>query len=53
MYGDVILEVNGKDLRGTYDEKEFESYISDAYEEDEVIKIKLLRITKKKLKFLR
>ena len=43
MYGDVILEINGKDLRGTYDEKEFESYISDAYEEDEVIKIKLLR----------
>ena len=52
MHGDIILEVNGKDLRGTYDEKEFESYISDAYEGDEVIKLNYLgNYQTKKLNF--
>ena len=42
MVGDIILEINDQDIRKTYDASEFGIYISDAYEEDALIKLKLL-----------
>ena len=50
LHGDVILEINNKDIRKSYDEEEFGSYISDAYEKDQAIILKLLRILPNKQK---
>ena len=43
LHGDIILEINNEDIRKSYDAEEFGSYISDAYEEDQEITLKLLR----------
>ena len=43
LHGDIILEINNEDIRKSYDAEEFGNYISDAYEEDQEITLKLLR----------
>ena len=43
LHGDIILEINNEDIRKSYDAEEFGSYISDAYEDDQEIILKLSR----------
>ena len=43
MVGDIVLEVNGKDLRETYDVEEYKTYLANSYNLDEKINIKLKR----------
>ena len=44
MIGDIVLSINDKDIRKTYDEKEYKAYIADSYEIGEKVDIKLKRI---------
>ena len=43
MVGDIVLEVNGKDLRDTYDVEEYKTYLADSYNLDEKINVKFKR----------
>ena len=44
MVGDIILEINSKDIRETYNFEEYKVYISDSYNLNDVINLKLKRI---------
>ena len=44
MIGDIVLSINDKDIRETYDEKEYKAYIADSYEIGEKVDIKFKRI---------
>jgi len=44
LIGDIVIEVNDKDIRQSYDESKYGTYISDMFDYNEKVKIKFLRI---------